>query len=77
MKRSIFLLSLFGASILYAQEKDSIQKEEIQLGEVSIVEKLPITVEKVTDKMLQKKNLGQDVPTLLNSATSVSITSDT
>ena len=27
--------------------------------------------------MLQKKNLGQDVPTLLNSATSVSITSDT
>ncbi|MGV0969383.1 MULTISPECIES: TonB-dependent receptor [unclassified Empedobacter] len=77
MKRSIFLLSFFGASILYAQEKDSIQKEEIQLGEVSIVEKLPITVEKVTDKMLQKKNLGQDVPTLLNSATSVSITSDT
>ena len=44
MKRSIFLLSLFGASILYAQEKDSIQKEEIQLGEVSIVEKIPITV---------------------------------
>ncbi|WP_413533774.1 TonB-dependent receptor [Empedobacter brevis] len=77
MKRSIFLLSLFGASILYAQENDSIQKKEIQLDEVSIVEKLPITVEKVTHKMLQKKNLGQDVPTLLNAATSVSITSDT
>lgn len=77
MKRSIFLLSLFGASILYAQENDTIQKEEIQLQEVSIVEKLPITVKKVTAKLLQKKNLGQDVPTLLNSATSVSITSDT
>ncbi|MGV0829645.1 TonB-dependent receptor [Empedobacter brevis] len=77
MKRSIFLLSLFGASILYAQEHDSIQKEEIQLQEVSIVEKLPITVEKVTDKMLQKRNLGQDIPALLNTATSVSITSDT
>ncbi|MCA4776019.1 TonB-dependent receptor [Empedobacter stercoris] len=77
MKRSIFLLSLFGVSILYAQENDTIQKEEIQLQEVSIVEKLPITVEKVTAKLLQKKNLGQDVPTLLNSATSVSITSDT
>lgn len=77
MKRSIFLLSMFGASILYAQEKDSIQKEEINLQEVSITEKLPITVEKVTGKILQKKNLGQDVPTLLNSATSVSITSDT
>ncbi|MFV0153969.1 TonB-dependent receptor [Empedobacter falsenii] len=77
MKRSIFLLSLFGASILYAQENDTIQKEEIQLQEVSIVEKLPITVEKVKAKLLQKKNLGQDVPTLLNSATSVSITSDT
>ncbi len=77
MKRSIFLLSLFGASILYAQEHDSIQKEEIQLQEVSIVEKLPITVEKVTDKMLQKRNLGQDIPALLNTATSVSVTSDT
>ena len=77
MKRSIFLLSLFGASILYAQEHDSIQKEEIQLQEVSIVEKLPITVEKVTDKMLQKRNLGQDIPALLTTATSVSITSDT
>lgn len=77
MKRSIFLLSLFGASILYAQEHDSIQKEEIQLQEVSIVEKLPITVEKVTDKMLQKRNLGQDIPALLNTATSVSTTSDT
>ncbi|MDM1073194.1 TonB-dependent receptor [Empedobacter brevis] len=77
MKRSIFLLSLFGASILYAQEHDSIQKEEIQLQEVSIVEKLPITVEKVTDKMLQKRNLGQDIPALLTTATSVSVTSDT
>ncbi|WP_312312638.1 TonB-dependent receptor [Empedobacter brevis] len=77
MKRSIFLLSLFGASILYAQEHESIQKEEIQLQEVSIVEKLPITVEKVTDKMLQKRNLGQDIPALLTTATSVSVTSDT
>ncbi|MEG0188282.1 MAG: TonB-dependent receptor plug domain-containing protein, partial [Algoriella sp.] len=77
MKRSIFLLSMFGASILYAQEKDSIQKEEINLQEVSITEKLPITVEKVTRKILQKKNLGQDVPSLLNSATSVTTTTDT
>ncbi len=77
MKRSIFLLSMFGASILYAQEKDSIQNEDhIHLQEVSITEKLPITVEKLSEKFLQKKNLGQDVPTLLNSATSVSITSD-
>ncbi len=77
MKRSIFLLSMFGASILYAQEKDSIQKEEVSLQEVSITEKLPITVEKVSNKILQKKNLGQDIPTLLNASTSVSITSDT
>lgn len=77
MKRSIFLLSMFGASILYAQEKDSIQNEDhIHLQEVSITEKLPITVEKLSERFLQKKNLGQDVPTLLNSATSVSITSD-
>lgn len=72
MKRSIILLSLFGASILNAQTNDSIpNQEEISLQEVSITEKLPITVEKITNKILQKKNLGQDIPTLINSATSV------
>ncbi|SHL73946.1 iron complex outermembrane recepter protein [Chishuiella changwenlii] len=77
MKRSIFLLSMFGASILYAQENDSIQKEEqINLQEVSITEKLPFTVQKISGKDLKKRNLGQDIPTLLNTATSVSITSD-
>jgi iron complex outermembrane recepter protein len=77
MKRSIFLLSTLGASLVYAQENDSIQKKQINLQEVSITEKLPITVEKVSSKILQKKNLGQDIPTLLNSATSVLTTSDT
>lgn len=72
MKRSIILLSLFGASILNAQINDSIpNQEEISLQEVSITEKLPITVEKISNKILQKKNLGQDIPTLLNGATSV------
>ena len=34
MKRSIFLLSLFGASILYAQEKDSfIVRQHLRLVE--------------------------------------------
>ena len=77
MKRSIFLLSLCGASILYAQEQDSIlSSDQIKLQEVSITEKLPITVEKVTKKLLQKKNLGQDIPTLLGASTSVTVTSD-
>lgn len=72
MKRSIILLSLLGASIGYAQTNDSIpDHEEIYLQEVSITEKLPITVEKISNKILQKKNLGQDIPTLLNGATSV------
>ena len=78
MKRSIILLSLLGASILNAQTIDSISnQEEINLQEVSITEKLPITVEKISSKILQKKNLGQDIPTLLNSATSVLMSSDT
>ncbi|WP_322971644.1 TonB-dependent receptor plug domain-containing protein [Faecalibacter sp. LW9] len=72
MKRSIILLSLFAASILHAQSNDSIpNQEKIYLQEVSITEKLPITVEKISNKILQKKNLGQDIPTLLNGATSV------
>ncbi|QTV06870.1 TonB-dependent receptor [Faecalibacter bovis] len=78
MKRSIILLSLFGASILNAQTNDSIPNQnEISLQEVSITEKLPITVEKISGKILQKKNLGNDIPTLLNSATSVVMSSDT
>ena len=49
MKRSIILLSLFGASILKAQAIDSISnQEEINLQEVSITEKLPISVEKIS-----------------------------
>ena len=72
MKRSINLLSLLGVSILSAQPHDSIKnQEEISLNEVSITEKLPITVEKISNKILQKKNLGQDIPSLLNGATSV------
>lgn len=78
MKRSIFMLSLLGTVVLQAQElttQDSIST--IGLEGVNLIEKLPITVEKITKEKLQQKNLGQDVPTLLNNATSVLTSSDT
>lgn len=78
MKRSILLLSLLGTVILQAQESTSQDTiTSIGLEGVSLIEKLPITVEKITKEKLQQKNLGQDVPALLNNATSVLTSSDT
>ena len=77
MKRSIILLSLLCASLTQAQVvENSESTDDILLQEVSITEQLPITTEKVSRKQIQKKNLGQDIPTLLNAATSVVTTSD-
>ena len=77
MKRSIILLSLLSAALAQAQVVENLEStDEILLQEVSITEQLPITTEKISKKQLQKKNLGQDVPTLLNAATSVVTTSD-
>ena len=77
MKRSIILLSLLSAALAQAQVVENLEStDEILLQEVSITEQLPITTEKISKKQLQKKNLGQDIPTLLNAATSVVTTSD-
>jgi len=77
MKRSIILLSLLSASLAQAQVVENEQStDEIELQEVSITEQLPITTEKISKNELQKRNLGQDIPTLLNAATSVVTSSD-
>ncbi len=78
MKRSIILLSLLTVSWVNAQEYDSIQESEaIDLEGVNIIEKLPISVQKITKKEINKRNLGQDIPTLMNQATSVVTSTDT
>ena len=77
MKRSIILLSLLTSAFVQAQELDSISNQSIQLDGVNIIEKLPISVEKISKSKLNERNLGQDIPTLLGNATSVLHSSDT
>lgn len=77
MKRSIFLLSMISAQWLMAQEQDSTRAESIELEGLTILEQLPISVEKYNKKTLNERNLGQDIPTLLNRGTSVLTSSDT
>src|SRR5690606_18348006 len=79
MKSRIFLCALLSGTMAFSQIKDSIQANDstvIELDYVEIVQRLPITSEKIGKQKLNQKNLGQDIPTLLQSATSVVTTSD-
>lgn len=79
---SIFLLSL---SASYAQEKQSekpqdstkVEKlDEVLVKAVRVDAKSPITHSNVTKEDLEKRNLGQDIPVLLNFLPSVVTTTD-
>ena len=74
----IFLGSLFSAQ---GQEKqqDSVKVEkldEVLVKSVRVKEKTPITHSNVTKKEISKRNLGQDIPVLLNFLPSVVTTTD-
>ena len=75
----IFLLSVCS---IYGQEKqqDSTKTEkldEVLVKAVRVNAKSPITHTNVTKKEIAKRNLGQDIPVLLNFLPSVVTTSDT
>ncbi len=77
----IFLLFLFFGFSALSQEKqqDSTQLEtlnEVLVKAVRVNATSPITHSNVTKEQLQKRNLGQDVPILLNYLPSVVTTSD-
>ncbi|MFC0603186.1 TonB-dependent receptor [Winogradskyella pulchriflava] len=74
----IFLISLCSA---YGQEKQqdstSVEKlDEVLVKAVRVKEKAPITHSNVTKKEIAKRNLGQDIPMLLNFLPSVVTTTD-
>ncbi|WP_282041490.1 TonB-dependent receptor [Winogradskyella flava] len=74
----IFLLSL---STVFGQEKqqDTTKTEkldEVLVKSVRVKEKAPITHSNVTKKEIAKRNLGQDIPVLLNFLPSVVTTTD-
>ncbi|PWK18941.1 TonB-dependent receptor [Xanthomarina spongicola] len=77
----VFLLFSLFAFTVYSQEKqlDSTQLEtldEVLVRAVRVNAKSPITHSNLTKEQLQKRNLGQDVPILLNYLPSVVTTSD-
>lgn len=76
MKSRIFLCALVSGTMAYCQVEEWNDSTRIELQEVELIQKLPITSEKISKHQLNQKNLGQDVPTLLQTATSVVITSD-
>jgi len=82
MKNIITFLSLFVLSIcVYSQEKlkDSTKVEtldEVLVKAVRVSATSPITHSNITKKQLEKRNLGQDIPILLNYLPSVVTTTD-
>lgn len=71
------LLSFSG----FAQDKDSIQNKLVQLNEVTVsslrvTEKTPVTFSNLQQKEINTRNLGQDIPILMNYLPSVVTTSD-
>lgn len=82
MKNAITFLCFFTLSLcVFSQEKeqDSIKVEkldEVLVKAVRVDAKSPITHTNVTKEQLAKRNLGQDIPVLLNFLPSVVTTSD-
>jgi iron complex outermembrane receptor protein len=64
------------AYIAFGQKSEVNDSTWVELESVEIIQKLPITTEKITKNQLQQKNLGQDMASLLQNATSVVSTSD-
>ncbi|MGA9269098.1 MAG: TonB-dependent receptor [Lutimonas sp.] len=80
MKLRICTLLIVFSSMIYAQE-DSILKDTIQLDEVlvkatRVEEDAPFTQSYVTKEEIEARNLGQDLPILLNFLPNVVTTSD-
>ena len=82
MKKILTILSVFSLSMnSYSQEKikDSlaIQKlEEVLVNAVRVTKDVPVTYSNVSKNELEKRNLGQDIPILLNYLPNVVSTSD-
>ncbi|MGB5647316.1 TonB-dependent receptor [Muriicola sp.] len=84
MKRGLLFLLLSAVTlVIHSQEqtKDSVQGKEIILDEVlvssiRVTKESPVTFSNLTKKELSSRNLGQDIPILLNFLPSVVTTSD-
>ncbi len=73
-----FLFSLF-SFLAFSQVKDSTQinqLDEVLVSAVRVTSKTPVTFSNLDKKDIQSRNLGQDIPVLMNYLPSVVTTSD-
>ena len=76
MKSRIFLCAVFSGILAFGQVDEIQDSTTIELEGAEIIQRLPVTSERLTQKQIQQRNLGQDIPTLLGNAISVVTTSD-
>lgn len=76
MKSRIFLCAVFSGILAFGQVDEIQDSTIVELEGTEIIQRLPITSERISQKQIQQRNLGQDIPTLLGNATSVVTTTD-
>ena len=79
--RSIFYFLFFSliSSLSYSQEQDTTkihQIDEVLISAVRVNKKTPVTFSNLDKKEIATRNLGQDIPILMNFLPSVVTTSD-
>jgi iron complex outermembrane recepter protein len=72
----LFLISIFSFSQTQKDTTKVIQLDEVLLNATRVKEKSPFAFTTITKKELESKNLGQDLPILLEQLPSVVTTSD-
>jgi iron complex outermembrane receptor protein len=81
-QKSIFLMSIFFSLFslfTFAQEKDTTkvnQLDEVLVSAIRVTSKAPVTFSNMDKKDIKFRNLGQDIPILMNYLPSVVTTSD-
>lgn len=81
-KRVLTLFSIFYflfSNFIFSQEKDSTkvnQLDEVLVSAIRITKKTPVSFSDLDKKEIAKRNLGQDIPILMNYLPSVVTTSD-
>ncbi|MGL3001740.1 TonB-dependent receptor [Flavobacterium sp. RSSB_23] len=77
--RLFSILFFLFSSITFAQVKDTTkvnQLDDVLVSAVRVTSKTPVSFSNLTKKQIQFRNLGQDIPTLMNYMPSVVTTSD-
>src|SRR5688500_12111650 len=76
MKRTALLFSFFLTQILAWSQTDTIDLTPVEVKAVRAGERSPFTKTNISKAEIQKQNLGQDLPFILNQTPSVVVNSD-